>query len=286
MKTYEPTDLGGVMKKNGSTILANLGIFVAMCTVLVAMTLFFTEVSFSVGSVVEMSFSFLLLFFGSLVMYFSLFDTGAVRGRDSEEYRTAAAEYLPLSERVALHGDGDALQAFCEAVQQRELDRLRRRALAGAGICYRVYQEKYLGRDRQALTGLSRTQRRAVLRANRQKPPRLTPALLLSREKGEKSDALLPPSPGGKRALRITVNLLPSAVAVFFSVSVACQVIANPGWDVVILALGKLFTLLYNGVKGYRTGYFNLAGDTAAWHAARARLLREFAVLHPLPPEA
>ena len=62
MKTYEPTDLGGVMKKNGSTILANLGIFVAMCTVLVAMTLFFTEVSFSVGSVVEMSFSFLLLF--------------------------------------------------------------------------------------------------------------------------------------------------------------------------------------------------------------------------------
>ena len=258
-------------------ILANLGVIIALLTLAVAATLFFTDVRLASLGTFRFTASFLLLFFASCIMYFSLEDTGAYRGRESEEYQGAEATFLRLAEEAELEDGGCALSSFCEEVQERELVRQRRHRLALVGIPYEVFCKEYLGKDGKDLPPtLSRRERKAIIAANACRPIPLSAALLLSRARLQEGMEVLSTSPERLRRRRWLQFLLPAALATFFSAGIVFELLRDPTADTVIACLCKLFTLVFNGVKGFRAGYFNMTRDAAQYHNARARLLREF----------
>ena len=253
-------------------MLSGIGIFVACATALVASLLFFTELHLQVESIFECSLSFFLLFFAACVMYFSLWDVGAQRGKEAEDAKRAREEFLRLADAVEDGEREERLEEFLEEASQREADRRRRRILRRAG----VGDEEF---DRARAEGIPPSlpppKRRALRRAMRVRPPRLSAGTVLSRT-GTRSGRLMAPSPTGTRAVRALFALVPAALTACFSVGIAFEWLSSPGMDTLLLCLCKLFTLLWNGVKGYRGGYRHKTHDEAEYDACRARLLRSF----------
>lgn len=264
---WEPLSAG----RRGA-VLSGLGIFVASATAAVATLLFFTELHLRVESIFECSLSFFLLFFAACVMYFSLWDVGAQKGGETEEAQKARTEFTRLAEEVEDGEREERLEDFLEAVTERDAARRARRILRRAGLT-----EEDLTRARE--TGISKTlpraRRHALRRALRVRPLRLGAGTVLSRS-GEGSGRLLAPSPGGTRAVRSLAALVPAALTACFSVGVVFEWLASPDMGTLLLCLCKLFTLLWNGVKGYRGGYRHRTRDEAEYDACRARLLRAF----------
>lgn len=253
-------------------MLSGIGIFAACATAAVASLLFFTEVHLQVESVFECSLSFFLLFFAACVMYFSLWDVGAQKGGEAEDAKRAREEFLRLADTVEDGEREERLEGFLEEVAQREADRRRRRILRRAGVGEAEWER---ARSEGISPSLPPPQKRALRRAMRVRPPHLSAGTVLSRT-GGRSGRLMPPSPTGTRAARALLALVPAALTACFSVGVAFEWLSSPDMDTLLLCLCKLFTLLYNGVKGYRGGYRHKTRDEAEYDACRARLLRSF----------
>ena len=264
---WEPLSSG---RRGG--ILSGLGIFVASATAAVAALLFFTELHLRVESIFECSLSFFLLFFAACVMYFSLWDVGAQRGGETEEFQRTREEFARLAEEVENGESEERLEDFLETVSEREAEREVRRLLRRAGLT-----EGDLARAREEgiPKTLPRARRRTLRRALRVRPLPLGAGTVLSRS-GGRSGRLLAPSPTGTRAVRSLAALVPAALTACFSVGVVFEWLASPDMGTLLLCLCKLFTLLWNGVKGYRGGSRHKTRDEAEYDACRARLLRAF----------
>ena len=264
-----------LLQRSVNGVLSNLGWFIAVITLTVTTLLFFTDVRLEFESLLDFSVSFLLLFFAACLMYFSLSDAGASKGRQTEEYRESLATYLAAVQAAEEKAIGSALSDFCDRVREEELARQRHRILARAGITFAEYREKY---DGKALpTSLPQRTKRIIRRAQRAKSPRLSPAILLSRDPHEEEQGRIPgASPAKRHTVRSALALASIAVTASFSVILVFEWLQEPGINTFLLCLCKLFTLVFNGVKGYRNGYCRMAVDTSSYNASRTRLLREF----------
>ena len=104
----------------------------------------------------------------------------------------------------------------------------------------------------------------------------VTPTLLLAeRVLSGKSDPFSR-SLAHRRRRRFFRFLLPTALTAFFSVSLAATVIKDPSADVIVGYLLKLFALLFNGVKGFRSGYAFVAQDKCAYMREQCFWLEEY----------
>ena len=264
-----------LLQKGVNGVLSNIGWFIAVITFIVTVLLFFTDVRLEVASLLDFSVSFLLLFFSACLMYFSLSDAGAAKGRQTEDYQEALNAYLSAVKAAEDKALGSKLSDFCERVREEECNRQKHRLLARVGITLAEYREKYEGKP--IPHSLSRRARLMILRASRAKPPRLSPAILLSRNPNEEEQGRIPgASPAKRLTVRSLFALLSIAVTTTFSVMLVFEWLQNPGIETFLVCLCKMFTLLFNGVKGYRNGYCSTATDSTNYNASRARLLREF----------
>lgn len=252
-------------------ILAALGIGGAVATVLVFSVLFFTEIHFSVHSILSLSLHFALLFFSSYVMYFSLFETGRDKGETDEGAKAAHERCEALLARYEKEGDTASLRAFCEAATLKE----RREARASLLSRFLMTEEEgdaLLARER----GLSFTERRrrhALLSAD---AIRVTPAMLLSHRRSGQYRAPLSRSPERMRLRRSLSFLLFSAVTAAFSVSVVFDVLLSPTAGTLAAYLLKLFTLFCSGLRGFKAGFLHATADVTDYEREQADLLEEY----------
>ena len=116
--------------------------------------------------------------------------------------------------------------------------------------------------------------RRAVRRAARQTPLRLTPGALLSC--GWRSRGAEIWDPSQTKFLHLIIRLIPSTLCMTLTVSVVLS--AKPDLDAatVIDSILKLSALPVIGFRGYARGYNYSRCDVAEWLRAKARLLSAF----------
>ncbi len=258
--------------RDGGGILSSLGILCAVATVLVFSALFFTDISVSAAATLDFGLDFALLYFSSYVMYFSLFETGRERAESIDGYKALKEKRSLLFRRYRTEGSGESLSLFCKRLSERETAERRAALLSSLFIGEQEY-EALLKKEKSAL---KRSERRVLRKMKRARAVRISPHLLLAEQ--EKGGERIPfrHSPEALRRERFLRFLLPTALTALFSVSVACRVIENPSPDIIVGYLLKLFTLFFNGVKGFRSGYAHVTEEKTAYLSEQCFWLEEY----------
>lgn len=259
-------------KAQAKNLLSYLGLFVAAATVFVFSALFFTELRFSVEGIVSLSLSFLLLFVSSYIMYVSLFETGKTEGQKEEVYVTLFQKRGELFEQFRREGSQSSLAAFCKEIGKKET-RAARDAILDAHFMSEEDLRVCMQKEPKART---RRERRALRALERQEAVVITPRALLAERPSAARHAPLSLSPEKSRLRRTLAFLIPLALFSIVSVSVVCEVIADPSASTVIGYLLKLFTLLHSGIKGFRAGFFHVTADTCDYMREQSELLTEY----------
>lgn len=256
-------------RESVKNLLSYLGIFAAAATVVIFSALFFSDVSLSLSGTVSVTLAFLLLFISSYVMYMSLFETGKAQAEKEQSFLALTKRRDALFERVRTDSDPDCLTAFCREISEKETKEERARLLH-----LHFAKETEIAAWRSLpKRKLTRAQRRTLLSLDRQRAVVITPRMLLSDRPATARHAPLSASPERCRRRRTLAFLLPLALFTALSVSLVCEVMADPSADAIVGYLLKLFTLLQSGVKGFRAGYQHILFDKSDYMREQCELL-------------
>lgn len=259
-------------KENARSFIAYLGVFAAAATVIIFSALFFTDVSFSAAGTVSFSLSFLLLFISSYMMYASLFETGRTLAEREEGYKALFARRAALFKKFYAEGAQESLSLFCKRISREETKREREHLLH----MHFATEEEIAAWQKAPREELGYKERRALRALSRQKAVSVTPRALLAEHPTATRHSPLSSSPERLRARRTCIFLLPLALFTLLSVSIACNVIANPSPDAIVGYLLKLFTLFQSGIKGFRSGTQHVTEDKCGYMREQCELLEEY----------
>ena len=266
-ETNELLELGGVVRRTYSSVIANAGKIIAAITLSVAVLVTFTDMAFSDLRSAELTTTLIVMLVSAYLMYFSLEDSGEKEGEESEEYKVAIGKYLDFREKIT-PGDIDGLREFCLDYAKRELEYRRL-----AYLCEMGYSESDLNSYKAGVKYPKRAVR-AFKKAERMRAVRLSPAILLSRAHGRVKSELWDPS--YKKLTASLTSLIPSTVCMVFTVSVILTAKDNLTVSTVIDGLVKLSCLPIIGFKGTLDGYRFTREDKSAWLDTKARLLEAY----------
>lgn len=256
---------GNVLRRSCSLVVENAGKTVALITALVAVLVSFTEIGFCGFNAASLGVELAVVLLATYVIYFSLEDSGERLGRESEAYRAAEEKYRNLCGRIGGERTRE-LRDFCASYSEQELEYRRMELLLRLGITREEYTRRTENGERKA--------KKAYRRVARQKPLRLTPALLLgngrSAPRSELSD------PGRGKYLRMFVSLIPTALCTVFTVSIILVGKEDMTAITVIESLLKLACLPIVAIRGYSRGYAYIVESECAWLDTKSRLLEDF----------
>ena len=265
------------LRKTVNGFIGNIGIIIAAMTLFCAAAVFFMDISLASFVSVNFSLSFIILLFCAYTIYFSLADTGMRAALSDKAYLKAKEDYESIRKDLRKNGKLESLGEFCHEYVKNELVSAKKELLLSSGISYSEFCEKYSGKDKITLPSeLSRKAKRSIIAANRIKPVHLSPDMLLSVGHNSGERRILHKAPEKKRFISTLHALVPTTVTSFFAVSIVCSVIKEPSSAVFIECLIKLFTLIWNGSKGFLMGYNNIAIDTTAYLSDCTDILTRF----------
>ena len=245
-------------RKTFRIMMNNSGTLISLFIIIVVGVVMTTEIRFdSTADVASLGLDFFVMLFCSYGMYVNLAGSGTKQGLVTEIYTAACAKYEELKNKFeALPG---RLDDFCESYVERELISTRTRILANVGIDYATYAEKYIGKaDDEISENLTKAQRKAIKQANRVKPIKLTPDMIIKRERGSNRRSPLGFSPDVKKVFAFSGKFTTTAITSVMTVWIVFDIISNPGWNVLVLALVRILTVVVNGFSGYQFGYDNV----------------------------
>ena len=246
------------------------GVGIGLLTILVAAAVFFCEMHITAAPVEQTAMTAAVTILSCFVMYTSLFDAGRQKAYTEGKYTAMKKTYETLRER-AQSCAGEALEVFCSAYVEEELRRSREHVLKTVGESYETFLSYQAGEmPREEFLARSRTRRRALRRAERMNPLRLSAALLLCERHGTKRGLTLSARPAQVR--RITTALFPTVCGSLVTVLVTLETSAlTPA--AVIAGLLRIFTLIWTGVRGYTAGGASVSHDECAALETKATLL-------------
>lgn len=244
-------------------------------TVIVVMT---TDIKLvTISSLTSLGLEFFILLFCSYGMYICCTDGGVKEGYATDRYKDAVSIYEQLKAQIQ-----DTclvkMNDFCAHYVLEELKRTRMQYLSVACITYDVYFEKYakLGKeDINALTDLTSLQKKLVKKANKVRPIKLTPEMILSQGKSWHSRSALSATPGTMKGIALTVKIFKMSFISICMPLIALDMIMEPSWIVFAEVCLKLFTVVLNGFDGHKDGYNNIAVYTVNFVTAQSGLMRE-----------
>ena len=244
-------------------------------TVIVVMT---TDIRLvTISSLTDLGLEFFILLFCSYGMYICCTDGGVKSGYATELYKTTVNRFEELKKRI----DTSLLSRmndFCAYYINEELKQMRMHYLSTACIPYDVYLEKYakLGKkDIDALTELTSLQKKAVRKANRIRPIKLTPEMILTQGKTFHYRSALAATPGTMKNVAFTVKIFKMSFISICMPLIALDVIMEPSWIVFAEVCLKLFTVVLNGFDGHNDGYNNITVHTVNFVNCQCGLMQQ-----------
>lgn len=222
--------------------------------------------------------SFFVFLFCSYAMYVNGSGSGIRAGRRSEIYLSSKSQYDLLKREIIdrkMHG---RLPEFCRYYIEEELRNARNSLLTEVGIEFSVYQEQYVGRDKvelEQITSLSKLQIEAILAANKVKPIKLTPEMILKRGRGSARRSPLGVEPEKRRRAGYAMKFfLTFGLAILMTV-ITLNPKANLTWGTFAECILKLFPVVLNGFTGYKNGYENIIVHTVNYINDQVDLMRQ-----------
>jgi hypothetical protein len=261
------TDADGLLRRGGAALLNNLGKTVAVITVLVAILVTFTDVSFSEFGTESFTGRMLLMMLASYLMYFSLSDSGEKLCEGSEEYKAAIEKYEQARGAISCE-DIEGLREYLEDYKARETEYRKGSALSSLGISAQEYRDYLAGKK------FPRGKMKKLKRISRIKPPPLNTAMLLSKEKARERSEL--DNPERFKLLRLAIKLIPSTLGTLLTVSVMLNTKDGMSAGELVDGVMKLSTLPIIGMRGYSCGYNYVKHRYIPWIEVKTRLIEGY----------
>lgn len=260
-------ELGGMVSRGYSSIIANAGKIIAVITLVIAVLVTFTDMTFSDLTGESFTTTLAVMLISSYLMYFSLEDAGEREGEESQQFRRATERYTAA--RVRITPDAiDPLRSFCLEYSRRELEYRRLSYLSEMG-----YSSGDLAAYRAGKKFPSKAVR-AFRKAERMKAVKLTPAVLMSGSRvGERGELN---NPKRRKIFDALTSLIPSTLCMIFTISVILTAKEDMTVSTVIDGIVKLSALPIVGFKGMLDGYRFAKDDKSGWLETKARLLESF----------
>ncbi len=263
----ELKSLDDLIKDGYGYVINNGGKIIALITLMIAALVTFTNISFSAFTEDNFTVSLFVMLCASYVMYFSLEGSGEKLGEQTDDHISAAKRYNDAREKITAENI-EGLRSFCLEYSKKEAEYRIKSCLCEAGISEEEYA-LYKGGG-----SVSKKNKRALRRCDKIKPARLTPALLLSREKTRAKSELT--GPRQAKLLSVFLGLLPTTVGTFFTVSVILTVKSELSASAVMEGILKLSALPIIGFKGYSSGYSYSRNVKSSWLMTKAGILEKF----------
>ncbi|MBE6532186.1 MAG: hypothetical protein E7676_01600 [Ruminococcaceae bacterium] len=264
----ELLEFSSVMHSGYLLLLRGAGKIIALLTIIVTALVTFTDISFQSFTSEGFSSSLIVMLISSYIVYFSLEESGEALGNESDEYRDALSAYREARAKIGVDSVA-ALREFCSDYRREELLYRRKNFLMEKGLSGEEYEEYKRGGT------VSKRAARAFRRADAMRAISLTPATLLSGERGGGGSEL--ESPEKKKLLTSLRILIPSTACMIFTISVILTAKGDMTASVIIDGILKLSALPIIGLRAYSAGYSYAKEEKSLWLEARARLLSSFA---------
>ena len=259
--------LGGLMKQGKSYLVSNAGRIIAAITMIIATLITFTNVAFADVSGESFTVTLAVMLISSYLIYFSMEDAGEREGESCEEYKAAYQGFLTVRRSISPESI-DELRAFCNDYTEKELRYRRLNYLCERGLSAGDLNEFRLGKP------FPRRVRRHLMKAEKMRAVKLTPAMLLSRSHGTGEGELVPPE--RQKLLASLLSLIPSTLCTFLTVTVILSTKNGLTPSGVLDGLMKLSALPVIGCKGFLDGHKYSTEAKAAWLETKTRILAAF----------
>ena len=260
-------DVGGVMKRGKSYLVANGGKIIAVITLAVSVVVMFTDVSFTGFASYSFFTTLLFMLLASYLMFFSLEDAGERLGEELESYKSALERYLAAKSSVTAALIPN-LRDFCTRYSRDELAYRKLSLLTEHGLTLEEY-EAYL-----ASRSAPRKNAKIFKKCEQMRAVALTPQTLLSVNRSGLESELCDPE--RKKLGHLVLQLIPSTLCMAFTVSIMLSTKDGTTLDSVIDGLFKLTALPIVGLRGYSEGYSYVKNSKTVWVETKARLLEAF----------
>ncbi|MBQ8393845.1 MAG: hypothetical protein IJX51_08805 [Clostridia bacterium] len=277
MTNFEKIDVA--KKKIGRTFMNNIGLFMSVILVFAVIVIMTTDIHLvSFEEITSLGLDFFLLLFCSYSMYVCCADTGSKAGLSTEKYIVSMDNFADKKNCIFEGNMQNKMINFCNYYTANELRNTRTSIIAVVGLAYDEYWEKYMHLDDKgidALTDLTPAQKKAIKKANRVKPVKLSPEMILRQGRSARRRSPLEINPAKKKNMLFGFKFIQiTALSVGMSL-IAFDVMAEPSWIIFASVCLKLLSVILNGFGGYKAGYDNIVIDTVNYTNAQTDLMQQ-----------
>lgn len=262
------------------SFLKHAGFFIGSLLCLVCVLALTTDIDFqSIFALADLGAELFILMFCTYSMYITLFDSGRREGILNTEYKEAVNAHNEIKNKVKESGIHHLLTGFCKKYTEDELRGARTDILAGVGITYDVFEEKYLSLDASEIDrmeALSKREKKAIKSSIKLKPINITSDMFLKRGRGSFRRSPLGMSPEAKQMRVFLRKLVTITATSVLTAQMAFEIVKEPSLGMVATVLIKLLPVILNGFFGYKFGYDNVAVDTTNYISDQTDFLERF----------
>ena len=274
-----PLGLDATRKRITKSVINNLGFVTGIFLVFAVIVIMTTDIR--IVSFVELSslgLDFFLLLFCSYSMYVCCADSGTKAGLSNAIYIDTTEKYDAIKKSILESQMQTRMGEFCNHYITEELKSTKMTLLAPVGLSYEEYLDKYMqldGASVEAIPSLTSSQKSAIKKANRVKPVRLTPEMILRKGRNAHRRSPLEVNPTKKKNIAFGTKFVRICVLSVFMSMIALDVIAEPSWIIFASVCLKLVSVIVNGFGGYGTGYDNIVVDTVNYMNGQIDLMQQ-----------
>lgn len=266
-------------KKIQKSFLNYAGMLVGVLLLGVVIIVMTTEIHLTTfADFARIGMEFFVLAFCSYTMYLNLADSGMRFGLRASTYVSTVDNYDSLKDEIISSKTQGLMNDFCQEYITTELINIRTLILSEVGISYETYK-RYIGKDKEDILkeeGLSKNQKKAIIKANRTKPILLTPEMILQRGRNSKRRNPLGVSPQTKKNIDYTIKAVRTFVVSALMSVIVFEAVTEPTRTVIASVCLKLISVIVNGFLGYKFGYENIVFDTSNYISNQSDLLSQF----------
>lgn len=262
INAYVSKDRTGKNRGTNNVLLAS-GILVLVAIVLMYLTDIAASVSFSWK---DFTLNGILVFVGSQCLHSIAKAYSRNRKRDEKEYEEAAKKSKEAIEELVKSEYSARVNEYCNRHTEETTVRIKTAILSPAGLTYKDYTEKYIGKNGKELLNaypeekLTKEQVRAIKKCNRVKIKPYDPNFL--RESFSDGVSELEPSNRYKPKRDYSIETLRNAVQglflCLFAVNIGGDIILNWSFATFITCLIKVFCAVMQAVNGFIFGTNNV----------------------------
>lgn len=266
-------------RKLTKTLFHNARNFMIAFILFVVIVVMTTDIKLvSTADIAALGLDFFLLLFCSYLFYVCCADNGTKAGLVSEVYKKALERFTSLKKRIIESCLHTRMREFCAHYIAEDLRETRMLYLSVAGIDYDEYLEKYSNLDSDgvdAACDLAPGQKVAVKKANKVRPIKLTPDMIMKQGRGAHRRSPLEINPLAKKTAVFSVKFVRMSILSICMSVIAFEVIVEPTWIIFVSVCLKLVSVTINGFDGYKEGYDNIAVDTVNYLDSQSDLMEQ-----------